>query len=74
MFENVLSAIEELEIYATNQVRIWNEARQRAEYGSDDYMRATAKWQAYLDMAEKLADLGEMAEREALKCTNGAKG
>jgi len=64
----ILSAIEALEEYVVGQVQVWNEARGRAESGSEQYMTATARWYAYRDMAERLMELGEMVEREVGEC------
>jgi hypothetical protein len=61
----IIRAINNLEVYVTNKVQEWNEIRQKPDNSDAQYIAATAVWQAYRDMAGKLADLGELAERRA---------
>lgn len=63
MAKAILDAIEQLEIYITRQVQIWNDIRQKYVVGSPQYFSATARWEAYRDMANRLTDLAEATER-----------
>ena len=59
----ILDAIEQLEIYTANKVQEWKEIMQRPSNSEAQDRVATAFWEAYRDMANRLADLGELAEK-----------
>lgn len=61
--ESVLEMIEALEIYTTEKVQEWNTIRQRRDNSNEQYLTATAIWEAYRDMANRLMDLEEEIER-----------
>lgn len=61
--ESVLEMIEALEIYTTEKVQEWNTIRQRRDNSNEQYLTATAIWEAYRDMANGLMDLEEEIER-----------
>jgi len=61
--ESVLEMIEALEIYTTEKVQEWNTIRQRRDNSIEQYLTATAIWEAYRDMANRLMDLEEEIER-----------
>lgn len=63
----ILDAIEQLEIYTTNKVQEWKEIMQRPSNSEEQDRVATAVWETYRDMANRIADLGELAEK-AQKC------
>jgi hypothetical protein len=62
----ILDAIEQLEIYTTNKVQEWKGIMQRPSNSEEQDRVATAVWEVYRDMANRIADLGELAE-EALR-------
>ena len=59
----ILDAIEQLEIYTTNKVQEWKEIMQRPSNSEEQDRVATAVWETYRDMANRIADLGEFAEK-----------
>ena len=61
--ESVLEMIEALEIYTIEKVQEWNTIRQRRDNSNEQYLTATAIWEAYRDMANRLMDLEEEIER-----------
>lgn len=61
--ESVLEMMEALEIYTTEKVQEWNTIRQRRDNSNEQYLTATAIWEAYRDMANRLMDLEEEIER-----------
>ena len=63
ILESVLETIEALEIYTTEKVQEWNTIRQRRDNSNEQYLTATAVWEAYRDMANRLMDLEEEIER-----------
>jgi len=63
ILESVLETIEALEIYVTEKVQEWNTIRQRRDNSNEQYLTATAVWEAYRDMANRLMDLEEEIER-----------
>lgn len=69
----ILDAIEQLEIYTTNKVQEWKEIMQRPSNSEEQDRVATAVWETYRDMANKIADLGELAEKQNLLNLNNVK-
>jgi RNA polymerase-binding transcription factor DksA len=63
MAKAILDAIEQLEIYTTNKVQEWKEIMQRPSNSEEQDRVATAVWETYRDMANRIADLGELAEK-----------
>ena len=62
MAKAILDAIEQLEIYTTNKVQEWKEIMQRPSNSEEQDRVATAVWETYRDMANRIADLGELIE------------
>ena len=62
MAKAILDAIEQLEIYTTNKVQQWKEIMQRPSNSEEQDRVATAVWGTYRDMANRIADLGELVE------------
>ena len=63
MAKAILDAIEQLEIYTTNKVQEWKEIMQRPSNSEEQDRVATAVWETYRDMANRIADLGELVEK-----------
>jgi len=61
--KEILDAIEQLEIYTTSKVQEWKEIMQRPSNSEEQDRVATAVWETYRDMANRIADLGELVEK-----------
>ncbi len=61
--KQILDGIEQLEKHTTEQVQNWAAIRQRQNNSKEQDMVATAVWEVYRDMAIRIADLGELAEK-----------
>lgn len=63
IFKQILNEIEQLEIYASEQVQLWREAKERPDNSEIQTSVALAKWLSYRDMADRAAYLGMFVEK-----------